>query len=56
MEGLQILHSLPSDKKDKIEKEFGSIEELYKRVFDNYNEDYKLHRKARVSLRAKHEQ
>jgi hypothetical protein len=44
MEGLQILHSLPSDKKEKIEKEFGSIEELYKKVFDNYNEDYKLHR------------
>lgn len=43
MEGLKMLTSLPIDIKKSIVQEFGSIETLYKKVFDLNAEDYGLH-------------
>ena len=43
MEGHNTLHSLPQDTKNAISEKFGSIGQLYKRVFDLENENYRLH-------------
>lgn len=42
MVGLSFLQKLPIEIKTKINSEFGSIEELYKLIFNLHSNDYKL--------------
>jgi hypothetical protein len=45
MDGLQLLSSLPDDKKNAIANKFGSIDKLYRKIFELNHEDYLLHTK-----------
>ncbi|SDD70745.1 hypothetical protein SAMN05216464_102336 [Mucilaginibacter pineti] len=42
MDGLKILNSLTDDQKSAITQKFGSIGQLYKKVFDLTNQEYVL--------------
>lgn len=42
MQGLKNLNDLSQEQKDAISKEFGSVEGLYRKVFDLTSEDYDL--------------
>lgn len=42
MEGLSYLLSISEEQKEKINSEFGSIENLYKQVFELSNDEYTL--------------
>lgn len=44
MEGIKSLESLPEQVKDSIGKEFGSLNELYRRIFDINHSERMAHR------------
>ena len=44
MSGLNLLNQFPEEIKEKIIAEFGSIQDLYKKIFDLYQRQHSLYK------------